>query len=91
MRTAPCPNTVILDFSAAPGSFLGDYLTDVDRDSEGARLLNVALSRARRRIVLLANVPLLLNHPRVPKEAVSLRLLEHFMRKGIQVDPGQLL
>lgn len=83
-------DTVVLDLSAAPGSFLGDYLTDVDQDSGGARLLNVALSRARRRVVLLANVPLLFNHPGISEEAVSLRLLEHFIREGIQVDPGQL-
>ena len=83
-------DTVVLDLSAAPGSFLGDYLTGVDRDSGGARLLNVALSRARRRIVLLANVPLLLNHPGISEGAVSLRLLEYFMREGIQVDPLQL-
>lgn len=73
-------DTVILDFSAAGTAFPGDYLLDKDPDDEGVRLLTVALSRARRRIVIVADVPHLLGHPQIPSNAMSLRLLRYFQR-----------
>jgi hypothetical protein len=76
-------DTVILDFSAAGNAFLGDYLIDTDPDDEGVRLLTVALSRARRRIVVVANVPLLLGHPGIPPSAMSLRLLRYLQQHAL--------
>jgi hypothetical protein len=73
-------DTVILDLSAAGDAFPGDYLIDTDPDDEGVRLLTVALSRARQRIVVVANVPLLLGHPGIPPSAMSLRLLRHLQQ-----------
>jgi len=73
-------DTVILDFSAAGNGFLGDYLIDTEPDDEGVRLLTVGLSRARRRIVIVANVPLLFGHPGISSSAMSLRLLRYLQQ-----------
>jgi len=83
-------DTVVLDLSAAPGSYLGDYLMDTMRESNGGRLLTVGLSRARRRIVLLANLHLLLNHPDIGADAVSRRLLNYVVKEGVRLVPEQL-
>ena len=47
-----------------------------DIDEDGARLLNVALSRSRSYIVLLANFSYLRKTLR--KDTFTLRVLEHF-------------
>ncbi len=49
---------------------------------DSGRLLTVALSRARRRVVLMANLRLLLNHREIPADAVSRRLLDYFKKEG---------
>lgn len=71
-------HTVILDLSACQEhSFPGDYLQDAGPDEVGARLMTVALTRARRRLVVVADLPFLLAHPDIPPQALSRRLLEY--------------
>lgn len=76
-------DTIILDFSAAPEhDHLGDYLVDSSPDAVGTRLLNVALTRARRRVVLVADVKFLSAHPRMPRSAMSRQILGHVAGHG---------
>ena len=49
----------------------------------------MALSRARRRVVLMANLRLLLNHREIPADAVSRRLLDYFKKEGTVLGPEE--
>ena len=85
-------DTVILDFTASPEhDFLGDYLADADSDAVGARLLTVALTRARRRIVLVADVPFLMGDAGTPPDAVSRRVLEYVQSRGRCIGPEDMV
>lgn len=81
-------DTVILDLSACPEhEFLGDYLVDTDPDAVGSRLLNVALSRARRRMIVVADLRFLMGSAGIPEGGVARRLLEHFLMHGQCIEP----
>ena len=79
-------HTVVLDLCYAPGGFRGDYLEDGQLTSTGARLLNVAITRARRRLVVVANVPLL--REVVPEDAKVRDLLNYLTRHGSVMSPA---
>lgn len=83
-------HTVIIDFSEAPGSRVGDYLTGVELDSDGVRLLNVALTRAQRRVVFLAHVPFITRSARIPQNAMSRRIISYIQRHGTVLTPKDL-
>lgn len=82
-------HTAILDFSAAPGGPLGDYLQDSDPKATGVRLLNTAFSRAQRRVVTIANVPFLTTELR--EESLAHRMLSYFQRHGAVRTPSTLV
>lgn len=69
---------VVLDLSASPEhDLLGDYLQDSAPHGVGARLLNTAITRARRRLVVVADVAHILSHPEVPPDAFVRHVLLH--------------
>jgi hypothetical protein len=47
--------TILIDLTDSPGARPSRFMRAVDLDKDGARLLNVALSRARHHVVLVAN------------------------------------
>ena len=84
--------TVILDLSASPGDeWLGDYITDSDPSAVGVRLLNVAITRARRRLIVIANLRYLEGHPGVPPTAGSRRLIKVMRTIGRQMTAADFI
>lgn len=79
--------SVVVDL-LLPGTmrWVPDYLRD-EPSEMGARLLNTALSRAKRRLVLIADVPRLLDHGGIPGNALSRQVLKRFLKQGLVVTP----
>lgn len=75
-------HTIILDLCARGGSVPGDILVDGSSTSEGVRLLTVAVSRARRRLIVVADVPLVLHHPRIAHASASRKLIRYLLEYG---------
>jgi superfamily I DNA and/or RNA helicase len=55
-------DTVVLSLDDAPGARMSQFMLARDWTSDGSRLLNVAVSRGRGRVIILAAVPHLKNH-----------------------------
>lgn len=53
-------DTILLDTTVGGGGSLGQWFVAEDMEDEGARLLNVAISRARERLIVVADVNRLL-------------------------------
>ena len=66
--------TVIVDLIPGTADYLGDYLVDRHPTDEGARILTVAVSRARHRLIVVADLNFLLS--RLPERARARRLIE---------------
>ncbi len=71
-------DAIFLDLTDSTGAPVGMFLRATSREEEGARLLNVALSRARRHVVLVANVPYLRSN--TDASAIIRPILDHFER-----------
>ena len=81
-------HTVMLDLSACrEHRYVGDYLQDTGPDEVGSRLMTVALTRARRRLVVVADLRFLLAHPDIPPHAVSRRLLAYLQEHAVVWKP----
>ena len=83
-------SVVVLDLTDAPGAGrLGKLLNGVTRSDQATRLLNVAVSRARDILVVVADV----DHLRraAPVEGTVVRLLDHLAKHADVLDPADLL
>jgi len=80
---------MLLDLTDSLGARLGRFLKAKRIEEDGARLLNVAASRARHHILLVANFEFL--RDKAPREAFVRRLLDHFEDEGESLDLGILL
>lgn len=81
---------VVLDLTDAPGAGrLGRLLNGITRSDQATRLLNVAVSRARDVLVVVADV----DHLRrtAPAEGTVVRLLDHLAKHADVLDPADLL
>jgi AAA domain len=84
--------SVVVDLTASPGTqHLGDYLLDAQPTEDGARLLTVALSRACRRLVVVANLRFLLMPGVLPANSMARTLLERLIRGGHVVSAERVL
>lgn len=80
--------SVVIDVSASPIHYGGDWVVDRDPRSSGDRLLAVAASRAQSRLVLVAN----LAHLRtMPDDTVLARLIREFVSRGSVVRAEDVL
>ncbi len=84
-------DAVVFDLCASPGSYLGDYLVDSDTRSDGGRLLTVALSRARARLAVIANVDLLTRSDAIPDSAASRRMLRLLLDRATVISAHDIL
>jgi len=76
--------TVVLELTQSRGlGRLWGWVTASSRDEEGARLLNVALSRAKQNLVLVADFKHLFG--KLPRTAIARRVLEHFVALGTEL------
>jgi adenylate kinase family enzyme len=80
---------IVLDLTDSVGTPLSRFLKATSIDEDGARLLNVATSRARKHVILLGNFHYLMM--KAPKGAYVRRLVDHFMAHGTPLDVAALL
>ncbi|HVT60922.1 MAG TPA: AAA domain-containing protein [Thermoanaerobaculia bacterium] len=80
---------MVLDLTDSLGAPLGRFLRAVGLEEDGARLLNVAASRARHHVVLVGNFEYL--RARAPHGAIVRQLVDHFEEHGEALDPTVLL
>lgn len=82
-------NAMILDLTDSFGAPLGRFLKATDIKEDGARLLNVAVSRARHHAVLVANFDYLRAKARAG--TIVRHLIDHFIENGEALDVKPLL
>jgi superfamily I DNA and/or RNA helicase/ssDNA-binding Zn-finger/Zn-ribbon topoisomerase 1 len=82
-------DVMLLDLTDSYGAKLGRFLAASRIEEDGARLLNVAVSRARRHVVLIANFEYL--RAKTPSDAIVRGLIEHFREHGQALDVESLL
>ena len=80
---------MLLDLTDSYGAKLGRFLAATDIKEDGARLLNVAVSRAKHHVVLIANFDYL--RAKAPDGAIVRSLIEHFAEHGEPLDVEALL
>jgi hypothetical protein len=80
---------MVLDLTDSIGTRLGRFLKATAAGEVGARLLNVAASRARHHVVLVANLAYL-RRKASPRSLVR-RMVDHFVERGEPVDVTSLL
>ena len=80
---------MVLDLTDSLGARLGRFLQAVRIEEDGARLLNVAASRARHHVVLVGNFEYL--RAKAPGDAIVRRLIDHFEEHGEALDLKTLL
>ncbi len=81
--------TMLLDLTDSLGARLGRFLQAVRVEEDGARLLNVAVSRARHHVVLLGNFEYL--RAKARGDAIVRQLIDHFEEHGEALDLENLL
>jgi hypothetical protein len=82
-------DTILLDLTDSPGARLSKFMRATSLEEDGARLLNVAASRARRHVVLVANFSYLLSEGNA--NSIAGGLIEHFRNRGAPLDAKELL
>jgi len=80
---------MLLDLTDSVGVRLGRFLQATRVEEDGARLLNVAVSRARRHVILVGNFDYL--RAKAPREGFVRRLVDHFEAHGEALDLDALL
>jgi len=80
---------MLVDLTDSLGTRLGRFLQATRLEDDGARLLNVAVSRARHHLILVGNFDYL--RAKAPREGFVRRLVDHFEDHGDAVGPGPLL
>lgn len=71
---------MVLDLTDSFGARLGRFLQATRIEEDGARLLNVAMSRARRHVIVIGNFKYLRN--KAPRDGFVRRLIDHFEEHG---------
>ena len=82
-------SVMMLDLTDSAGTPLSRFLRATRIEEDGARLLNVAASRAKQNIVLIGNFDYL--QKKAPKGSFVMRLIDHFEKHGEALDPDELL
>ena len=81
-------HTMIIDLTSSTGVSPGPLLTGSALGDDGARLLNVALSRAKDHVVLVGDIKYLRN--RLPSNALLRKVIQRFTQHGQGIDPQNL-
>lgn len=77
-------HVILFDITDSLGSRPSKFIRSMQRDEDGARLLNVALSRAKSHIVLVANIDYL--SQKLAPATILRRVLDIFMKNGSRLD-----
>jgi len=81
-------DAILIELTDSFGCRPSKFITARSIDEDGARLLNVALSRAKHTIVLLANFEYL--RKRLSRSSIVRGILETFQQKGQALEAGEL-
>jgi len=81
--------TILVDLADSLGAPLGRFMKAVDIDEDGARLMNVGLSRARHHVVLVANFGYL--RSKAPQQSVVGMVLNLFEQNGNRLELNDIL
>ena len=82
-------DSIIIDLTDSVSTRLSHFMKAVDDSEDGARLLNVAISRARHRIILVANFDFL--RDKAPRDGKLQRLLDYFEEYGNPINTIDVL
>jgi len=82
-------DSIIVDLTDSIGARLGRFMNAIRLEEDGSRLLNVAVSRARHRVLLIANFGFLRN--KAPEDGKLLELLNYFEEFGEALEAKELL
>jgi hypothetical protein len=82
-------NTMLIDLTDSIGCRLSKFMKGQSCEDDGSRLLNVAFSRARDHIVLIANFDFL--RQKAPSASIVLSLLDLFEERGERIDLKHIL
>lgn len=82
---------MILDVSDAPGTPMSQFMQARSLDEDGARLLNVALTRAKRQVVVVINMAYFRQARTIRDGAVSRKLVEYLQRNGHELRLDQIM
>ncbi|HEY9471868.1 MAG TPA: AAA domain-containing protein [Propionibacteriaceae bacterium] len=80
---------MILDLTDSSGAALGQFLRATHNTEDGARLMNVAASRARHHVVVVANFDYL--RAKTSCTSIVRRFIDHFEKRGEALDLNKLL
>ncbi|MDR7419360.1 MAG: AAA domain-containing protein, partial [Armatimonadota bacterium] len=80
---------IVLDLTDSLGVRLGRFLQATRIEEDGARLLNVAVSRARQHVIVLGNFEYL--RAKAPRDGFVRRLVDYFEEHGEALDVDALL
>jgi ssDNA-binding Zn-finger/Zn-ribbon topoisomerase 1 len=80
---------IIVDLTDSTGAPLGRFLQATKREEDGARLLNVAVSRAKHHVVLVGNFEYL--RSKAPRESFVRQMVDHFEEYGQAIELDTLL
>ncbi|MDX6528485.1 MAG: hypothetical protein QOH41_775 [Blastocatellia bacterium] len=81
--------SIIIDLPDSFGCRLGGFMKSTQLEETGARLLNVAVSRAREHVLLVANFEFL--REKAPSSGIVPSLLDYFERYGESLEVERLL
>ena len=82
-------DTMLVDLTDSTGCRLGKFMKGIAVEDDGSRLLNVAISRARDHVVLIANFAHL--RKRAPDNGIVIKLLDLFEELGAALDLDTIL
>lgn len=82
-------DVMVLDLTDSLGARLGRFLQATRKEEDGARLLNVAASRARWHVIVLGNFEFL--RAKAPRDGFVRQLVDHFEENGEALDLDALL
>ena len=82
-------DTMLIDITDSTGCRISKFMKGRSREDDGARLLNVAFSRARGNVVLIANFNYL--RSKAPSHGIVLSLLDLFIERGEPIDLERVL
>lgn len=82
-------DVIFLDLTDSIGTKPSRFIKAIDIEEDGARLLNVALSRAKQHLVLIANFNYL--RQKLPPQTVVVKILDIFTEEGTKLDAKDIL
>ncbi|HKG58169.1 MAG TPA: AAA domain-containing protein [Pyrinomonadaceae bacterium] len=82
-------DSIIIDLTDSVSTRLSRFMKARDANEDGARLLNVAISRARHRIILVAHFDFLRDN--APQDGKLQRLLDYFEEHGEPINATDVL